>query len=161
MSIPLKTSLLFRGNALEVMRFYETVFPDFEEISVSRMPAGGPNEEGAVMAVNYRLLGMEFVAINADFPYVHDDAVSFMITVQTQAEIDAYWHALLADGGEESMCGWLKDKFGISWQVIPVQLPDLIGDPDPGRSSRAMQAMLQMRKIDLAALKSAANSTTC
>jgi len=158
MSIPLKTSLLFRGNALEVMRFYETVFPDFEEISVSRMPAGGPDEEGEVMAVNYKLLGMEFVAINADFPYVHDDAVSFMITVQTQDEIDTYWTALLADGGEESMCGWLKDKFGLSWQVIPVQLPDLLGDPDPGRAGRAMQAMLQMRKIDLAALQSAADS---
>ncbi|HQY29722.1 MAG TPA: VOC family protein [Thermomicrobiales bacterium] len=158
MSIPLKTSLLFRGNALEVMRFYETVFPDFEEISVSRMPAGGPDEEGEVMAVNYKLLGMEFVAINADFPYVHDDAVSFMITVQTQDEIDTYWTALLADGGEESMCGWLKDRFGISWQVIPVQLPDLLGDPDPGRAGRAMQAMLQMRKIDLAAMQSAADS---
>ena len=158
MPIPLKTSLLFRGNALEVMRFYETVFPDFEEISVSRMPAGGPDEEGEVMAVNYKLLGMEFVAINADFPYVHDDAVSFIITVQTQDEIDTYWNALLADGGEESMCGWLKDRFGISWQVIPVQLPDLLGDPDPGRAGRAMQAMLQMRKIDLAAMQSAADS---
>ncbi len=157
MSVPLKTGLLFRGNALDAMRFYQTIFPDFQEISVSRMPGDGAAETGTVVAVNYSLMGMEFVGINADYGYVHDDAVSFMITCTTQEEIDTYWNALIADGGEESMCGWLKDKFGISWQVTPARLLELIGDPDPARAGRAMQAMMKMRKIDIATIEAAAN----
>ena len=154
----LRAGLLFRGNAEEAMNFYRGVFKDFEELSVARMPPNGPAPEGTVIACEFRIRGMDFVAINADYDHKFNEANSYIIDCADQAEVDYYWDALLADGGKESMCGWLWDKFGITWQVTPTRLPELISDPDPGRAGRAMQAMMTMRKIDIAAIEAAANA---
>ncbi len=137
------------------MKFYRSVFKDFEELGVVRMP--GEGSDGSVLTVNFRIKGVEFVGINGGPDVTFNDSVSFVIDCEDQAEVDYYWDALTADGGEESMCGWLKDKFGLSWQVTPRQMTELLGDPDPGRAGRAMQAMLQMRKLDIATLEAAAN----
>lgn len=153
----LRASFLYQGNAEEAMNFYRSVFKDFEELGVVRMP--GEGSVGSVLTVNFRIKGVEFVGINGGPDVTFNDSVSFIIDCEDQAEVDYYWEALIADGGEESMCGWLKDKFGLSWQVTPRQMTALLGDPDPDRSGRAMQAMLKMRKLDIATLEAAANGS--
>ena len=127
-------------------------------IEVNRYTEGGPGEPGTAMVVSFELDGEEFTALNGGPQFNFTEAVSFLVRCESQDEVDYFWNALTADGGEESQCGWLKDRFGLSWQIIPNRLMELLGDPDPGRSQRAMQAMLQMQKIDVATLERAADA---
>ncbi len=119
----------------------------------------GPREAGAVMTVEFELDGQRFVGINGGPEFAFDEAVSFQITCEAQDEIDYYWDRL-TDGGEEGPCGWLKDKYGLSWQVVPTGMDELFADPDPARATRAMQAMFGMRKLDMAVLQSAADGAS-
>ena len=117
----------------------------------------GPRPAGTVMTVEFELDGQRFVGINGGPQFSFDEAVSFQITCETQEEIDSYWDRLREGGGEEGPCGWLKDKYGLSWQVVPTGMEELFADPDKGRATRAMEAMLKMRKLDIEALRSAAD----
>jgi predicted 3-demethylubiquinone-9 3-methyltransferase (glyoxalase superfamily) len=126
--------------------------------SVSRYGEAGPGEPGTAMTVTFELDGTEFVGLNGGPDFSFTEAVSFLVRCGSQEEVDHFWNALIADGGEESACGWLKDRYGLSWQIVPDRLMELIGDPDPGRSQRAMRAMLQMRKIEIAELERAADA---
>lgn len=149
-------NLWFDTQAEEAAQFYVSVFPNSRILSTSRYSDAGPGEPGSVMTVEFELDGTRFVGINGGPRFTFDEAVSFAITCRDQDEVDYYWDRL-TDGGEESMCGWLKDRFGLSWQVIPEGLGDVLGDPDPARAQRAVQAMLGMRKLDLPALRRAAD----
>ena len=142
--------LWFDGNAEEAMNFYLSVFKNSKQVST--MPGPG----GTVMGVTFELDGLEFIGLNAGPMFKFNEAVSFFIKADTQEEIDYYWQRLTADGGEESMCGWLKDKFGLSWQGVPSVLGELLGHQDRERAGRAMQAMLKMKKIIIAELENAA-----
>jgi predicted 3-demethylubiquinone-9 3-methyltransferase (glyoxalase superfamily) len=124
--------------------------------NISRFPEAASGKPGAVMIVNFKIEGQEFIALNGGPQFKFTGAVSFSISTQTQEETDYYWNKLTADGGKESQCAWLKDKFGLSWQVVPVQLNELLSDPDKDKAQRPMQAMLQMKKIDIPALQRAA-----
>ncbi|MFF9901395.1 VOC family protein [Streptomyces longispororuber] len=150
-------SLWFDDQALEAAEFYVSVFPDSKVTNVSYYGEAGPRPAGTVLTVDFELDGRRFTAINGGPEFTFDEAVSFLIDCADQEEVDRYWSALTADGGTESQCGWLKDKYGLSWQVVPAALGELIGDPDPGRAQRAMAAMLTMRKLDVAALRAAAD----
>ncbi len=127
-------------------------------VEVSRYSEAGPGEPGAAMVVSFELEGQEFTALNGGPEFNFTEGISFLVHCKSQEEVDHFWNALTSDGGEESQCGWLKDRFGLSWQIIPDRLMELLGDPDPGRSQRAMQAMLQMQKIDIAELERAADA---
>ena len=135
--------LWFDGQAQEAMTFYTSIFKDSKVISSNPM------------SVQFELQGQRFIGLNAGPHHKFTPAVSFFIEVETQAEIDNYWNKLLADGGRPDQCGWLQDKFGLSWQVIPRALPQLLSDPDPAKAKRALDAMLKMSKIDLAELQRA------
>lgn len=153
------TSLWFNLNAEEAMSFYKSVFPDFEELSILRTAADTPSQKaGDVVTVSWRIFDMEFVGINGGPDFTFSYAVSFQIACADQAEVDYYWNALTADGGEESACGWCKDKFGLSWQVIPTRLHELLADPDQERARRATECMLSQSKIDIAAIEAAASA---
>jgi len=146
--------LWFDNNLEEAMNFYAGVFKEVEIFHVSRAGDGAPVPSGTVMSASFRINGQDFLGLNGGPMYKFTEAISFFIECNSQEEIDYYWEKLTA-GGEESMCGWLKDKFGLSWQVIPSVLGQLLGSPDPEKAGRAMQAMLQMRKLDIAALQAA------
>jgi predicted 3-demethylubiquinone-9 3-methyltransferase (glyoxalase superfamily) len=148
-------NLWFDTEAEEAADFYLSVFKNSRIVSVTRYPEGAPREAGMVMTVEFELDGQRFVGINGGPDFKFDEAVSFQITCETQDEVDYYWDSLSA-GGEEGPCGWLKDKFGLSWQVVPTGMEDLFADPDPEKARRAMDAMLKMKKLDIAALRSAA-----
>ncbi|GHE90145.1 putative 3-demethylubiquinone-9 3-methyltransferase [Streptomyces longispororuber] len=150
-------SLWFDNQALEAAEFYVSVFPDSKVTNVSYYGEAGPRPAGTVLTVDFELDGRRFTAINGGPEFTFDEAVSFLIDCADQEEVDHYWSALTADGGTESHCGWLKDKYGLSWQVVPAALGELISDPDQGRAQRAMAAMLTMRKLDVAALRAAAD----
>jgi predicted 3-demethylubiquinone-9 3-methyltransferase (glyoxalase superfamily) len=141
--------LWFDGNAEEAMNFYLSVFKNSKQIAT--MPGPG----GSVMGVTFELEGLEFQGLNAGPMFRFNEAVSFFVKSDTQEEIDYYWEKLTADGGEESMCGWLKDKFGLSWQIVPPILGKLLSDPDREKAGRAMQAMMKMKKIIIADLQNA------
>jgi predicted 3-demethylubiquinone-9 3-methyltransferase (glyoxalase superfamily) len=147
--------LWFDTQAEEAANFYVSLFEDAEVTRVERLD-GTPSGDDVAL-VFFRLAGHEFMAINGGPQFPFTEAVSFSVRCEDQAEVDRLWSALTADGGEESMCGWLKDRFGLSWQINPTRLGELLSDPDPERAQRAMQAMLQMRKIDIAALERAAD----
>jgi predicted 3-demethylubiquinone-9 3-methyltransferase (glyoxalase superfamily) len=149
-------NLWFDTEAQEAAAFYTSVFKHSRIVYVSHYPEAGPRPAGTVMTVEFELDGQRFVAINGGPEFKFDEAVSFQITCETQDEIDYYWESLV-EGGEEGPCGWLKDRYGLSWQVTPTGMEELFSDPDPERAKRAMQAMLGMRKLDLAALRSAAD----
>ena len=149
-------SLWFDGNAEEAAEFYVSVFKDSKVLSKSHYSEAGPGEPGSVMTVEWELGGQRFMGINGGPQFKFDEAVSFMITCEDQAEVDYYWEKL-TDGGEESQCGWLKDRFGLSWQVVPQGMGELFGDPDRERANRAMQAMLRMKKLDIDELRRAAD----
>lgn len=140
--------LWFDTRAEEAMNFYTSIFKNSKALSVSR------SGDGRVMGVSFELEGQEFTAYNAGPEFRFTEAISFFVDCETQAEVDELWEKLSA-GGEESRCGWLKDKFGLSWQIIPSTLGRLLGDPDPVKAGRVMEAMLQMGKIDVAALERA------
>lgn len=149
--------LWFDTAAEEAANFYCEVFPNAKVTAVSRYPEGMPGDRaGQVLTVAFELDGKPFTALNGGPVFTFSEAISFQINAQDQAEVDRYWDALLADGGSESRCGWLKDRFGVSWQVVPVQLAQLMSGPDRAAANRVAQAMMQMVKLDIAALEAAA-----
>lgn len=150
-------NLWFDTQALEAAEFYVSVFPNSRIVNVSHYTDAGPREAGMVLTVDFELDGQRVTAINGGPEFTFDEAVSFLIECEDQAEVDRYWEALL-DGGQPSQCGWLKDRFGFSWQVVPKGMEDLLMDPDPQRATRAMRAMLGMVKIDVAAIRAAADA---
>jgi predicted 3-demethylubiquinone-9 3-methyltransferase (glyoxalase superfamily) len=145
---------LVRRNAEEAVNFYVSVFPNSEITEVSRYGEAGPRAAGSVMVVSFRLDGEEFLALNGGPEFTFNEAVSFSIACAAQEEVDYYWDKL-TDGGQPGPCGWLKDKFGVSWQVNPTVLTEMLQDEDRERADRVMGAMLQMGKIDIAKLKEA------
>lgn len=146
--------LWFDNQAEEAMNFYVALFPNSKVRKVTRYTDAGPS--GNVVVCEFTVAGMEVMAMNAGPAFKLNEAFSLFVDCVDQAEVDHYWAKLTADGGEESMCGWLKDRFGVSWQIVPRRLTELTADPDRAKANRAMQAMLQMRKIDVAALEKAA-----
>jgi predicted 3-demethylubiquinone-9 3-methyltransferase (glyoxalase superfamily) len=150
-------NLWFDTQAEEAAHYYIDVFGSGRVISVTPYPEGSPGLAGSVMTVEFEAGGMRFVGINGGPEFRFTDAVSFEIGCADQAEVDRFWNRFIADGGEESQCGWLKDKYGLSWQVVPAGMAEIFADSDPGRAQRAMQAMLGMRKLDVAALRAAAD----
>ena len=149
-------NLWFDTEAEDAATFYTSVFDNSRIVSVAHYPEAGPREPGMVMVVEFELDGQRFVAINGGPQFTFDEAVSFQVTCETQEEIDYYWERL-TEGGEEGPCGWLKDRYGLSWQVTPTGMEQMLNDPDPERANRAMRAMLGMRKIDIGALRRAAD----
>jgi predicted 3-demethylubiquinone-9 3-methyltransferase (glyoxalase superfamily) len=152
---PITPNLWFDTEAEEAAGFYTSIFENSRIVNVTRYTESGPRETGMVMTVQFELDGQPFVAINGGPEFKFDEAVSFEIDCETQEEIDYFWEKL-SDGGEEGPCGWVKDRFGLSWQVVPSGMEELFGDRDPERTDRAMKAMLGMGKLDVAALRSAA-----
>lgn len=150
-------SLWFNGNAEEAMNTYVSIFPNSEVLGVTRYTEAGPGPEGSVLTANFRLDGLEFTGINAGPEFPFTEAVSFVITCETQEDIDYYWEKLV-DGGEPGPCGWLKDRFGLSWQVVPAEMGELMGNPATAAS--VTQAMFQMQKLDIAALLAASENPT-
>lgn len=148
--------LWYDTQAEEAMEHYISIFPDAKVISVDRYPDSAPEGlSGKVMTCTFELNGLEFIALNAGPAFQFNESVSFFVTCEDQEEVDRYWNSLTANGGQESQCGWLKDKFGLSWQIVPRQLMEMIGDKDRVKASRAMAAMMQMKKIILADLEKA------
>jgi predicted 3-demethylubiquinone-9 3-methyltransferase (glyoxalase superfamily) len=148
------TFLWFDDQAEEAVHHYTSVFPDSRVIDVQRYGEAGPGEPGTVMTIAFELAGQRFTALNGGPEFTFNEAVSLYVDCADQSEVDMYWERL-GEGGEEGPCGWLKDKFGLSWQVVPRVLPDLLGDPDPARSARVMKAMFGMKKLDVRALEDA------
>ncbi len=152
--------LWFDGQAEQAAQHYTSIFPNSSIGHLSRYTDAGPGEPGTVMAGEFTIDGMTFRGINGGAaPFGFSEAVSFSVACSDQTEVDYYWDALV-DGGEESVCGWLKDRYGLSWQIVPDRLTELLSDPDQERSQRAMQAMLQMKKLDIAELKRAFEGET-
>src|SRR5436190_6510049 len=149
-------NLWFDTEAEEAAEFYTSLFGASRIVNVSRYTEAGPRPAGEVMTVDFELNGRRFTAINGGPEFKFDEAVSFLITVDDQEELDRYWDAL-TDGGSESQCGWCKDRFGLSWQVVPAGMEERFSDPDKSRAERAMRAMLGMRKLDIEALRAAAD----
>jgi len=150
--------LWFDDQAEEAANYYVSLFPNSKIISVARYGEGAPGEPGKVMTVEFELDGQRITALNGGPVYKLSEAFSFSIDCEDQAEVDRYWDALLADGGRPSQCGWLTDRFGLSWQVVPKALHRLMTNPDRAAAQRAMQAMLQMVKLDVAQLEAAARA---
>jgi predicted 3-demethylubiquinone-9 3-methyltransferase (glyoxalase superfamily) len=148
-------NLWFDTEAEEAANFYCSIFPNSRIVSVTHYNEAGPREAGLVMTVEWVLNGNHFVGINGGPDFTFSEAVSFQITCDDQDELDYYWKRL-SEGGQEGPCGWLKDRFGLSWQVVPRGMEEALNDPDPERARRAMAAMLQMGKIDIAAIRAAA-----
>ncbi|MGN6485692.1 MAG: VOC family protein [Thermomicrobiales bacterium] len=155
-----RPSLWFDDNAEEAIAFYIEVFGDGELLSTARMPEGGHAPAGTFLAGEFRLRDQVFSAMNGGPTFTFNEAISFVIDCKDQAEVDHFWDSLTADGGEESQCGWLKDKFGLSWQIVPTRLMELLADADPARATAVMQAMLQMHRIVIADLEAAAASAS-
>jgi predicted 3-demethylubiquinone-9 3-methyltransferase (glyoxalase superfamily) len=149
--------LWFDNQAEEAANFYVSVFPNSRITKIARRPANAPGETGDVMLVEFELDGQTFSALNGGPMFKFSEAISLVIACKDQAEIDHYWQALTADGGEESMCGWLRDRFGFSWQVTPAIIPELLSG-DPIRAGKAMGAVMTMKKLDLAKIEAAANA---
>jgi predicted 3-demethylubiquinone-9 3-methyltransferase (glyoxalase superfamily) len=149
-------NLWFNGQAEEAARFWTSIFPDSRVERVNRSPADYPSgRKGDVVTVDFTLSGQPFTGINGGPEFTFDEAISFLIECADQAEVDRYWDALLAGGGEPGPCGWLKDRYGVSWQVVPRRLQELVNSDDAPAAERAMQAMLQMSKLDVAELEAA------
>jgi predicted 3-demethylubiquinone-9 3-methyltransferase (glyoxalase superfamily) len=146
--------LYFDGQAEEAANFYVSLFPDSQIVSVTHYGPVGPGPEGSVMTVAFRLAGQDFTALNGGPEFSFTPAISFMVNCETQAEVDDLWEKLTA-GGEEVQCGWLQDKYGVSWQITPILLMKMLNDPDPVKVQRVMQAMMKMVKLDMAGLQAA------
>ena len=152
-------NLWFDTQSVEAAEFYISIFPNSKITTVTHYGESGPGQAGSVLTVDFVLDGQEYTAINGGPQFTFTEAISLLINCADQKEIDYYWDKLTADGGEEGPCGWLKDKFGLSWQVCPVGWQEILNDPDKGRAERAMTAMFAMKKLDLAALQAAADGT--
>jgi predicted 3-demethylubiquinone-9 3-methyltransferase (glyoxalase superfamily) len=152
---PIAPMLWFDSQAEEAADFYVSVFPDSKITSVQRYGEAGPGPAGTAMVVAFTLRGQEFSALNGGPIYQFTPAISFVVDCITQDDVDHYWDGLLAGGGEPVQCGWLTDRFGVSWQVVPRRLAELIGDPDPEKAKRVTAAMLKMIKLDIAGLEAA------
>jgi predicted 3-demethylubiquinone-9 3-methyltransferase (glyoxalase superfamily) len=150
----IKTFLWFDKEAEEAAKFYTSIFENSRILTVSRYGEAGPGPKGSAMVVSFELAGQEFLALNGGPQFKFTEAISLFVTCDSQQEVDELWSRLTA-GGQESQCGWLKDRYGLSWQIAPAALPQLLQDPDPAKSARVMQAMLQMKKIDLPRLERA------
>ena len=148
------TFLTFNNQAEEAVNFYVSIFRNSKIVSVSRYGEGGPGPKGSVISAAFLLEGQEFMALNGGSHFTFADGISLFVSCETQEEVDELWEKL-AEGGEKGPCGWLKDKFGVSWQIIPTALGQLLGDKDPQKSQNVMQAMLQMTKIDIETLRRA------
>jgi len=146
--------LWFDGQAEQAMKFYMSVFKDSKVVSEMRYGDAGPGPKGSVLAVTFELEGQEFMALNGGPQYKFTPAISLFVKCKTQQEVDALWDKLL-DGGTPQQCGWLTDKYGVSWQIVPTALGEMLQDPDPKKSQRVMEAMLKMVKLDIARLKQA------
>ena len=156
LQMQLTTCLWFNGQAREAANFYASIFPNSSVADNWIAPTETPgNQQGSEVLVNFTIFGQPFIALNGGPQFPHSEAVSFQIPCADQAEIDKYWEILTADGGQESQCGWLKDKFGVSWQVVSSEMGKYLGGSDPEGAQRATQAMLEMKKIDLAAMEKA------
>jgi predicted 3-demethylubiquinone-9 3-methyltransferase (glyoxalase superfamily) len=151
--------LWFDDDAESALRFYVELIPGSEVLSVQRYADDMPGLGGKVMHAHFRLGGRDYYAMDAGPQYRFTEAVSLFVDCASQEEVDRYWNALTADGGEEQPCGWVKDRWGLSWQIVPDRLVELSRDPDPDRAHRAVQAMLGMRRIDIAELERAADGT--
>lgn len=148
--------LWFDTQAEEAANLYVSIFKNSRITSIARYPDGGPTPKGRVMTVGFELDGQQFTALNAGPHFKFNEAVSFVVDCKSQEEVDYYWTKLTEGGGQPSQCGWLKDKFGLSWQITPSVLIELVSGPDPAQAGRVMAAMMQMTKIDIAKLKEAA-----
>ena len=146
--------LWFDHQAEEAAKFYSSIFPNSNVGKIARYGEGGPGPAGTAMTVQFQLDGLSFVGLNGGPHFKFTEAVSFVVNCQNQEEVDYYWQKLSA-GGAEVQCGWLKDKFGLSWQIVPTALAELMSDPDPAKSGRVMAAMMTMIKIDIRALQQA------
>jgi predicted 3-demethylubiquinone-9 3-methyltransferase (glyoxalase superfamily) len=147
--------LWFDTEGEEAANFYTSIFKNSRILEISRYGEAGPRPAGTVMVVSFELDGQQFTALNGGPEFTFNEAVSFQVNCESQQEVDEFWDAL-SEGGEPGPCGWLQDKYGVSWQIIPTALTELLNDPDPEKSQRAMKAMLQMGKIDIEALRQAA-----
>jgi 2-polyprenyl-6-hydroxyphenyl methylase/3-demethylubiquinone-9 3-methyltransferase len=146
--------LWFDKNAEEAARYYESVFPDSRVTRITRSPSDYPSgAEGAVITVEFTVAGLELMGLNGGPYFTFTEAVSLSVACEDQAEVDRLWDTLIGDGGEASQCGWLKDKFGLSWQIVPKVLPEMLAGEDRAAARRAMQAMMEMTKLDIAALE--------
>lgn len=153
MSGKISPCLWFDGQAEEAANFYASVFPDSRVKAVHRAPGDYPSgQHGDVLTVEFTVLGMDFLGLNGGSQFKFDEAVSFQVYTDDQEETDRYWNAITSNGGEESMCGWCKDRFGLSWQITPKRLMQLVSEKDPAKAKAAFEAMMQMKKIDIAAL---------
>jgi predicted 3-demethylubiquinone-9 3-methyltransferase (glyoxalase superfamily) len=150
--------ITYNNQAEEAVNFYVTLFKNSRVISMSRYPDAMPGMGGMVMSATFELDGREFLALNGGPHFTFTEGFSLFVNCETQAEVDELWARLTAGGGEPGQCGWLKDKFGLSWQIIPTALGQLLGDPDPKRAGQALQAMLKMSKLDIAELQRAADA---
>lgn len=148
--------LWFDKQAEEAAQFYVSIFQNSKILHVSRYGDAGPGPKGSVMVVNFQLAGQEFTALNGGPLFKFSEAFSFVVNCENQKEVDEYWSKLTSGGGRESQCGWLKDRFGFSWQIVPTALAKLMSDKDSTKANRVMQALLQMKKIDIATLEEAA-----
>jgi predicted 3-demethylubiquinone-9 3-methyltransferase (glyoxalase superfamily) len=144
--------LWFNDNAEEVVNFYVSIFRNSRIVSMSRYPEGTPGPAGKVMTATFQLEGQEFIALNGGPEFKFNEAISFFVNCETQEEVDRLWDKL-SEGGEKGQCGWLKDKYGVSWQIVPTTLGQMLQDQDPQRSQNVMQAMLKMTKIDVETLR--------
>ena len=149
--------LWFDTEGEDAAKFYVGIFKNSRIVEVSRYGSAGPRPEGMVMVVSFELDGQPFVALNGGPEFTFDEAISFQVNCESQEEVDEFWTKLSA-GGEESVCGWLKDKYGVSWQIVPTAFYELMRDPDPDRTQRVMKAMFGMKKLDIAELQRAADS---
>lgn len=147
--------LWFDNQAEDAANFYVSIFKNSKVNKITYYGEAGPGPKGSVMTVSFELDGQGFVALNGGTRSEFTESISFMVNCNTQQEVDEYWEKLSAGGGQEIQCGWLKDKYGVSWQVTPIVLMEMIGDPDPKKSQRAMEAMFQMKKIDIEKLEQA------
>lgn len=146
--------LWFDGKAEEAANFYTSIFKNSKMGRIARYGEAGPGPKGAVMSATFQLEGQEFIALNGGPQFTFSPAISFFVNCETQEEVDKLWERL-SEGGKKNRCGWLQDKFGVSWQIIPIALGKLMSDPDPAKANRVMKAMLQMEKIDIRGLQQA------
>ena len=149
------THLWFNGNAEAAVEFYASVFPDVKVTNLARWGEGGPGPQGTVLNIAFEMAGQSFLALNGGPQYPFTPAISLFVTCESQAEVDELWTKFIDGGGKPNACGWLNDRFGLSWQIVPAALMELMSDPDPKASGRVAQALMRMQKIDIAGLRAA------